>query len=134
MLNKNIRSIINHYVAKINVSITRSCRTSTLSVLMKHAHAYSHFWQSLHPRTSTSFAAQDWPARSPDLSPLTTSGGGTGKVWYMTTSGGGTGKVWYMTTSGGGTGKIWYMTTSGGGTDKVWYMTTSGGGILIKCS
>ena len=49
---------------------------------MKHACAYSHFWQTLHPRTSTRFATQGWPARLPDLSPLTAFGDGKGRISY----------------------------------------------------
>ena len=79
---------------------------------MKHIHVYSHFWQTLRPRISTRFATQDWPTRSPDLSSLITSGGGTGRLWYMTASGCGTGRLWYVTASGGGTGRLWYVTAS----------------------
>jgi len=93
---------------------------------MKHIHVYSHFWQTLRPRISTRFATQDWPTRSPDLSSLITSGGGTGRLWYVTASGGGTGR--YVTASGGGTGRLWYMTASGCGTGRLWYVTASGGG------
>jgi len=37
---------------------------------MNHAHVYPHFWPTLVPRTSSRFATQEWPARSPDLTPL----------------------------------------------------------------